>query len=388
MIVIPKPQFLSKKLKFCGYPSKRASAINSFSDLYKLHKGKKRSRIGAEGQVCVEKTEDSRLATAKKEIASASQANTSIMEKACTESSVKKFPHPTAGFGAGQAFLPTDPIGSNNVIDLTMPSSSEERTPYLFGNEANSIVEIMFKTSDGSLVPVTDELLQNLQKDGLQYQVMDEDGKLGEVHELQLTKDMTNAAAGNIPLLLETLDLFGNAQTDSADITNEPCKAEDNAGALIDQNNVAIPSLDTEELNESYSIENLLLNAYAEMQPDHSEVEMQMMDVKGSIPATASTDQKEDPSLDFSPDMFDLFGDAQKESVDITTEPCKLVDNAGALIDPENVLLNAFAEKQPDHSKVEMQMTDDKGSTPATASTDQKEDSGLDFSPDMFFADW
>ncbi|CAH2016620.1 unnamed protein product [Acanthoscelides obtectus] len=320
-----------------------------------------------------------------------------------------------------------------------------------------------------------------------QYQVMDEDGKLGEVHELQLTKDMTNAAAGNIPLLLETLDLFGNAQTDSADITNEPCKAEDNAGALIDpnnvgipsldteelneiysienvplnahtekqpdhsevemqmmddkgsihatartdqkedpslnffpdmfdlfgnaqtdsadifnepckaednagalidQNNVAIPSLDTEELNESYSIENLLLNAYAEMQSDHSEVEMQMMDVKGSIPATASTDQKEDPSLDFSPDMFDLFGDAQKESVDITTEPCKLVDNAGALIDPENVLLNAFAEKQPDHSKVEMQMTDDKGSTPATASTDQKEDTGLDFSPDMFFADW
>ncbi|CAH2016619.1 unnamed protein product [Acanthoscelides obtectus] len=172
MIVIPKPQFLSKKLKFCGYPSKRASAINSFSDLYKLHKGKKRSRIGAEGQVCVEKTEDSRLATAKKEIASASQANTSIMEKACTESSVKKFPHPTAGFGAGQAFLPTDPIGSNNVIDLTMPSSSEERTPYLFGNEANSIVEIMFKTSDGSLVPVTDELLQNLQKDGLQLYVL------------------------------------------------------------------------------------------------------------------------------------------------------------------------------------------------------------------------
>ncbi|CAH2020535.1 unnamed protein product [Acanthoscelides obtectus] len=217
---------------------------------------------------------------------------------------------------------------------------------------------------------------------------MDEDGKLGEVHELQLTKDMTNAAAGNIPLLLETLDLFGNAQTDSADITNEPCKAEDNAGALIDPNNVGIPSLDTEELNEIYSIENVPLNAHTEKQPDHSEVEMQMMDVKGSIPATASTDQKEDPSLDFSPDMFDLFGDAQKESVDITTEPCKLVDNAGALIDPENVLLNAFAEKQPDHSKVEMQMTDDKGSTPATASTDQKEDSGLDFSPDMFFADW
>ncbi|CAH2013871.1 unnamed protein product [Acanthoscelides obtectus] len=203
---------------------------------------------------------------------SAQHANSFIIEETCSETTVENFiPHPTVGFGAGQVFLPTDPKVSNNVIQSTIPSSSEELTADLLGNEAHSSVKILFKTSDGSFVTVSDEVLQNLQKDDMQYQVIDEVEKLGDVQDLQLTKDMTNAAAGDIPLFPETFDLFGNAQTDSANITNEPREVVDNAGALIDPENVGIPSLDTEGLNESYPVEK---------------------------------HKRSMPSLDFSPDMF------------------------------------------------------------------------------------
>ncbi|CAH2015637.1 unnamed protein product [Acanthoscelides obtectus] len=326
MIVIPKPQFLSKKLKYPTHPFNPAPV--SPSNLHKPKKAKRQFRIEAEHQACIKEAQASRLAIAnlKKEIASAPQANTFIIEETCTETTVENFiPHSTVGFGAGQVFLPTDPKVTDNVIQLSIPNSSEELTADkikdLLGNEANSNVEIMFKTSDGNFVTVTDEVLQNLQKDGLQYQVIDEEGKLGEVQELHLTKDKINTAEENTPLIPETFDLFGNAETDSADFTIEPCKLVDNAGALIDPKNVGILSLESKELkspfkissivNESDSIENLPLNAYAEKEPDDCKVEIQMMHDKGNIPSTASTDQKEDSSLKFSPDIFfaDVVGE-------------------------------------------------------------------------------
>ncbi|CAH2018581.1 unnamed protein product [Acanthoscelides obtectus] len=232
MIVIPKPQFLSKKPK---YPAPVSS-----SNLYIPNKDDRKLRIEAEHRACVKEAEASRSAIANltKEIVSAPHANTFIIDETCSETTVENFiSHPTVGFGAGQVFLPTDPNVSNNVIQSTIPSSSEELTADkikdLLGNEANSSVKILFKTSDESFVTVTDEALQNLQKDGLQYQVIGEDEKLGDVQELQLTKDMTNAAAEDIPLFPETFDLFGNAQTDSANIIIEPCKVVDNADMLF-----------------------------------------------------------------------------------------------------------------------------------------------------------
>nr|CAI5843441.1 unnamed protein product [Callosobruchus analis] len=303
MIVIPKPQFLSKKPKYPAYPFNTAPA-------------------------CVKEAQASRLAIAnlKKEIASAPQANTFIIEETCTETTVENFiPHPGVGFGDGQVFLPTAPKVSDNVIQLTIPNNPEELTADkikdILGNEANSNVEIMFKTSDGSFVSVTDEVLQNLQKDGLQYQVIDEDGRLGEVQELQLTKDNINGAEKCRPLIPEAFDLFGATQTDSTEITIEPCKVVEQDTALINPKNVEILSLDSEDLkspfklppigNDSYSIENDLLTAYTEKEADQLKDEIQLMDEKGNLASTVSTSPKADSSLKFSPDMFfaDVIGE-------------------------------------------------------------------------------
>nr|CAI5843437.1 unnamed protein product [Callosobruchus analis] len=253
MIVIPKPQFLSKKPKYPAYPFN--------TNLYKPHKVKRKFRIEAEHQACVKEAQASRLAIAnlKKEIASAPQANTFIIEETCTETTVENFiPHPGVGFGDGQVFLPTAPKVSDNVIQLTIPNNPEELTADkikdILGNEANSNVEIMFKTSDGSFVSVTDEVLQNLQKDGLQYQVIDEDGRLGEVQELQLTKDNINGAEKCRPLIPEAFDLFGATQTDSTEITIEPCKVVEQDTALINPKNVEILSLDSEDLKSPFKL--------------------------------------------------------------------------------------------------------------------------------------
>nr|CAI5843435.1 unnamed protein product [Callosobruchus analis] len=288
MIVIPKPQFLSKKPKYPAYPFN--------TNLYKPHKVKRKFRIEAEHQACVKEAQASRLAIAnlKKEIASAPQANTFIIEETCTETTVENFiPHPGVGFGDGQVFLPTAPKVSDNVIQLTIPNNPEELTADkikdILGNEANSNVEIMFKTSDGSFVSVTDEVLQNLQKDGLQYQVIDEDGRLGEVQELQLTKDNINGAEKCRPLIPEAFDLFGATQTDSTEITIEPCKVVEQDTALINPKNVEILSLDSEDLKSPFKL----------------------MDEKGNLASTVSTSPKADSSLKFSPDMFfaDVIGE-------------------------------------------------------------------------------
>nr|CAH7747288.1 unnamed protein product [Callosobruchus chinensis] len=337
-IVIPKPQFLSKKPKYPTYPFNTAPASPNFmkpinyplSNLYKPHKIKRKSRIEAEHLACLKEAQASQLAIAnlKKEIASAPQASTFIIEETCTETTVENFiPHSSAGFGDG------------NVVQLAFPNNSEELTADkikdILGNEANSNVEIMFKTSDGNFVTVTDEVLQDLQKDGLQYQVIDEDGRLGELQELQLTKDKIDSTEKSRPLIPETFDLFGSAQTDYEDITIEPGTVGDQNSAFIDSKNLEILSLDSEDLkrpfkitpmgNDSYSIENNLLTAYTEKETAKLKDEIQMMDEKGNIASSVDTRPKAESTLKFSPDMF--FADMTDEESSTCDKVISLEDD-------------------------------------------------------------
>nr|CAH7747292.1 unnamed protein product [Callosobruchus chinensis] len=300
------------------------------SNLYKPHKIKRKSRIEAEHLACLKEAQASQLAIAnlKKEIASAPQASTFIIEETCTETTVENFiPHSSAGFGDG------------NVVQLAFPNNSEELTADkikdILGNEANSNVEIMFKTSDGNFVTVTDEVLQDLQKDGLQYQVIDEDGRLGELQELQLTKDKIDSTEKSRPLIPETFDLFGSAQTDYEDITIEPGTVGDQNSAFIDSKNLEILSLDSEDLkrpfkitpmgNDSYSIENNLLTAYTEKETAKLKDEIQMMDEKGNIASSVDTRPKAESTLKFSPDMF--FADMTDEESSTCDKVISLEDD-------------------------------------------------------------
>nr|CAH7747293.1 unnamed protein product [Callosobruchus chinensis] len=183
----------------------------------------------------------------------------------------------------------------------------------------------MFKTSDGNFVTVTDEVLQDLQKDGLQYQVIDEDGRLGELQELQLTKDKIDSTEKSRPLIPETFDLFGSAQTDYEDITIEPGTVGDQNSAFIDSKNLEILSLDSEDGNDSYSIENNLLTAYTEKETAKLKDEIQMMDEKGNIASSVDTRPKAESTLKFSPDMF--FADMTDEESSTCDKVISLEDD-------------------------------------------------------------
>nr|CAH7723630.1 unnamed protein product [Callosobruchus chinensis] len=183
----------------------------------------------------------------------------------------------------------------------------------------------MFKTSDGNFVTVTDEVLQDLQKDGLQYQVIDEDGRLGELQELQLTKDKINSTEKSRPLIPETFDLFGSAQTDYEDMTIEPGKVVDQNSAFIDSKNLQILSLDSEDLNDSYLIENNLLTTYTEKETDTLKDEIQMMDEEGHIASSVDTSPKAEGTLKFSPDMF--FADMTDEESSTCDKVISLEDD-------------------------------------------------------------
>ncbi|KAJ8983192.1 hypothetical protein NQ317_016411 [Molorchus minor] len=217
VIVLPRPQFLSKKPKYPTYPFNTNTTLASnnilkplnynINNLYKPHKVKRKFRLEAEHQACMKEAQASRLAIAnlKKEIASAPQSNTFIIEETCTETTVENFiPHADQpryvemdyNHIENQVFIPSNHYNpeltkSANMIQLALQNNGQaltaDKIKNILGNEVPSNVEIMFKTSDGSFVTVTDEVLQNLStKDGLQYQVVDENGHVGEVQELQV----------------------------------------------------------------------------------------------------------------------------------------------------------------------------------------------------------
>ncbi|KAJ8917206.1 hypothetical protein NQ315_012698 [Exocentrus adspersus] len=218
IIVLPKPQFLSKKPKYSTYPFTANTGLApnnilkplnySINSLYKPHKVKRKLRLEAEHQACIKEAHASRLAIAnlKKEIASAPQANTFIIEETCTETTVENFiPHTEQSgfvevdynnidsqvFVSNNNFNQQQPSKSSSLLQLALQNNGQaltaDKIKHILGNEVPSNVEIMFKTSDGSFVTVTDEVLQNLStKEGLQYQVVDENGQIGEVQELQV----------------------------------------------------------------------------------------------------------------------------------------------------------------------------------------------------------
>lgn len=70
-----------------------------------------------------------------------------------------------------------------------------DKIKQILGGDITGNVEIMFKTSDGNFVSVTDEVLQNIAKGALQYQVIDENGLAGEIRELRVLDNPPGNAA-------------------------------------------------------------------------------------------------------------------------------------------------------------------------------------------------
>lgn len=216
---IPYPQFMSNKPKYpVAYHGSSNSQltndtglkITSFNINDPFNKKKlKRKYLRSEAEkACAKEAHASRMALAhlQKEIATTSQVNSFIIEESCTETTVENFiPHAddscidvTKTVQPVQLIDYTDASGGfncnstlnakKNLLQFATQNPQElmsDKLKTIFGADSQSDIEIIFKTNDGNFVTVNDEVLQNISKGGLQYQIVDEDGHVGEIQDLK-----------------------------------------------------------------------------------------------------------------------------------------------------------------------------------------------------------
>lgn len=155
------------------------------------------------------------LEALQKELAIQPQVNSFVIEESCTETTVENFiPHtddryvenirdfqnlPVVNYynvgGPGyqnrasmEKSFAGNPLLHFNIRADANPQGelTTDKVKNVLGNDISNNVEIMFKTSEGDFVSVTDEILQNITKSALQYQVIDENGMAGEMQELRV----------------------------------------------------------------------------------------------------------------------------------------------------------------------------------------------------------
>lgn len=231
-VYIPYPQFMSNKPKYpvayhapnnsqvCNEAGLKISSFNINDPFNKKKLKRKYLRSEAE-KACAKEAHASRMALAhlQKEIATTSQVNSFIIEESCTETTVENFiPHaddscmevsksvqpvqlidysdPSASYSCDNAVV--NP--KQNLIQFGSISNSQEmmsdKLKNIFGTNSQSDIEIIFKTNDGNFVTVNDEVLQNISKGGLQYQIVDEDGHVGEIQDLKPSTEKIDSQEG------------------------------------------------------------------------------------------------------------------------------------------------------------------------------------------------
>lgn len=228
-VYIPPPIFISKKPKyptafrpfnnFSTHQPNMNKTISPYEQLLQRKIKRKYMRTEAE-RACAKEAAASRqaLEALQKELAIQPQVNSFVIEESCTETTVENFiPHTDERFvdnvrdfqglpvvnyysvnGTGyanrgqtanidKAFAPNSLLQFNIRNDNTaQPDLTTDKMKNVLGSDITNNVEIMFKTSEGDFVSVTDEILQNITKSALQYQVIDENGFAGEMQELRV----------------------------------------------------------------------------------------------------------------------------------------------------------------------------------------------------------
>ncbi|XP_030756983.1 uncharacterized protein LOC115882871 isoform X2 [Sitophilus oryzae] len=201
---------------------------------FKQFRGKRTLKQQAE-QACVKEAQASRLALAslQKEIAVAPQANNFIIEETYAETTVENFiPHHEQTYGdvmnysnnmhnrssmEKSMFIPGT-LPQNNLSNLATYSSliqgdkkssfANEKLKMILGTDVPSNVEIMYKDARGNFVPVNEEVLQSLAtKEGIQYQVVDEDGRVSELQELRVLDKLINNVPENLSSNEDIIDI-------------------------------------------------------------------------------------------------------------------------------------------------------------------------------------
>lgn len=193
--------------------------LNNDPIAYNRRMKRKCVRTEAE-KACAKEAAASRLAleTIQKELATTSFNLSDDHSSNATNVSQTQQQYVNTTYGLGQQNLL---IGGGDGISvvglgdtdkgakLASPETAAEKIKHMFGQELPSNVEIMFKTSDGNFVNVTDEMLQAITKEALQFQVIDENGQASEIQFLK--HDEKSKAIPVLPTILqpETQNLHG-----------------------------------------------------------------------------------------------------------------------------------------------------------------------------------
>lgn len=163
--------------------------------MFGLHKYKYKY-LGSEAErACAKEAQASRLALAnlRKVMAGTPEVHSFIVEDSCNETTVENFiPSGNENYENMdvQQFVDETSLQSSTNSKLKIISNDQDLTTNRIKNIlGNDQVEIMFQTTDGSYIDVPDDVLLNLSKNGLQYQVIDENGQVSEIQEL---KELTN----------------------------------------------------------------------------------------------------------------------------------------------------------------------------------------------------
>ncbi|KAB0800445.1 hypothetical protein PPYR_06185 [Photinus pyralis] len=222
LINIPPPVFLTKKPKYAN----SCRALNTPSppenyNMFKMPNGNdsyvqkkyKRKFVRSEAEkACAKEAAASRLAleALQREIASTPQVGSFVIEESCTETTVENFiPHTDETYSehldhdknvpelqvmnfqdlSNSTFVNTQMIDMEKtqaVGSIMQFDMSTDKLQHMLGAEVPTNLEIMFRTSEGQLVNITEEQFHNLSDGTLQYQFVDEDGQLSEVRQLQV----------------------------------------------------------------------------------------------------------------------------------------------------------------------------------------------------------
>lgn len=187
-----------------GTPQSSFCSLKNPSDSY-VQKKMKRKHIHSDAEkACAKEAAASRMAleALQKELAGASHVNSFVVEESCTETTVENFiPHAEENYmqnfgtenvparisypNLSNAVLTTEPIPlvhpitQNNHHLQIVTDKIRSALGHVSGN-----VEFMYKTNSGNFVTVTDDILQNISDGVLQYQLIDENGQVGEVQQL------------------------------------------------------------------------------------------------------------------------------------------------------------------------------------------------------------
>lgn len=256
-----------------------------------LQKKIKRKYMRSEAErACAKEAAASRqaLEALQKELAIQPQVNSFVIEDSCTETTVENFiPHTDerfvenvrdfqglpvvnyysvngTGFGnRGQPGNIDKSLTANPLLQFNIRNDGNTQTEIAPQNKMKSVldgdithnVEIMFKTSEGDFVSVTDELLQNISKSALQYQVIDENGFAGEMQELRvLNKVLLDPSEMSHKFIYDQDGLNASSIIDAA--LNDIPKADKDATVAVEetkQNKIIdteVPSVPCETLKD------------------------------------------------------------------------------------------------------------------------------------------